>query len=299
MKRAGDADGILLLRKESGATSFEALSSVKRALGTGRVGHTGTLDKFARGLLVVLAGRSTKLVPYFTGCDKTYEGTILFGAETDTLDPEGSVVAEAPPPSGEVLEACLDAFRGNIMQAPPLYSAVHVDGRRAHEIARSGGEAEMARRPITIHALELLSYDGLRADIRVRCSKGTYIRSLARDIALAANSRAHLIALNRLQVASFSLDAAARMSDDLSAALRPVERGDFEGIGIACFRVGQATERDLIHGKPIREEDLEPLGARSAAAVDRAAVFSASGSLVAVLERLGASWRYGFVYGRP
>lgn len=299
MKRAGDAEGILLLRKESGATSFESLSVVKRALGTRRVGHTGTLDRFAQGLLVVLAGRSTKLVPYFTGCDKVYEGTILFGAETDTLDPEGRVIAEAPPPSRNDLEECLPTFRGSILQAPPLYSAVHIEGRRAHEIARSGGHVEMALRPVCIHTLELLSYDGQRADIRVHCSKGTYIRSLARDIAMATNSRAHLIALNRLKVASFSLEAAAPMTDDLAAALRPVGSEDFEGIGFACYRVDQASERDMIHGKPIQEDGLEPLGALTAAGADRAAVFSAVGSLVAVLERFGDSWRYGFVYGRP
>ena len=130
MKNAAPS-GLILLRKKPGLTSFEALGEVKRALGTGKVGHTGTLDKFAEGLLVVLTGRALKLSPWFVHCDKQYEGVIRFGIETDTLDPEGSPIAEAAPPSREAVEKILSQFTGDIIQTPPAYSAIHIDGKRA------------------------------------------------------------------------------------------------------------------------------------------------------------------------
>ena len=235
-----EPNGYLLLRKRPGISSFDALNLIKRSLDTGKLGHTGTLDKFAEGLLVVLVGRSTRLVPWFTGCDKIYEGTITFGAETDTLDPEGAVIAEAPAPSEEVLRSALAGFRGDIMQAPPLYSSVHVDGKRAHEIARSGETVEMKVRPVTIHSIELMSFEEQRAKVRVHCSKGTYIRSLARDIALACGSRAHLSELRRTKVATFELsDAldpleAADPEKAIKEALRPIDENAFAAIGMAC-----------------------------------------------------------------
>jgi len=197
--------GLILLDKKPGVTSFEALGEVKRALGTGKVGHTGTLDKFASGLLVVLAGRALKLSKWFSHCDKQYTGTIRFGIETDTLDPEGKVIAEAEVPTREKVEQALSQFTGRLMQEPPAFSAIHINGRRASSLARSGKAPEMKKRPVSIYKLELLSWNPPLADIFVHCSSGTYIRSLARDIALAAGSRAHLCALRRTKVAGFFL----------------------------------------------------------------------------------------------
>jgi tRNA pseudouridine55 synthase len=167
-----ESAGVLLLNKSPGYTSFESLGAVKKALATGKVGHTGTLDKFATGLLVVLAGWALKLSPWFDRCDKRYRGTIRFGVETDTLDGEGSPIATAEPPSREALERALDQFRGDILQAPPAYSAIHIGGRRAHELARSGKAPEMPKRPVTIYELELCYYEPPLAEVYARCSKG-------------------------------------------------------------------------------------------------------------------------------
>jgi tRNA pseudouridine55 synthase len=240
-------DGYFLLDKPCGVTSFEALYPIKRALGTGKVGHTGTLDKFASGLMIVLTGRALKQSAAFSACDKRYEGTICFGLETDTLDPEGAPVAEAPPPSREALEAVLPAFSGPLLQTPPKFSAIHVNGKRAHELARSGVDVVMKQRPVTVYAIELLSYESPFARIAVHCSSGTYIRSLARDIALAAASRAHLSALRRTQVGGF------RVEDAFTACGQPPE------IIRAAHRPQQfAIQTNQAHVTPLTGRPLPP-----------------------------------------
>lgn len=202
--------GIVLFAKQSGLTSFSSLWTIKNALKTKKVGHTGTLDSFADGLLVVMVGKMTKLVSHVTAFDKEYEAIIVFGKETDTLDPTGTVILEKELPDYKDLVAVLDDFKGNLMQQPPLYSALHVNGKRASEIAREGGSVELKFRPITIFDLELkdvLLQDEkvALAHIRVHCSKGTYIRSLARDIAKSLCSCAYVGALRRTKVGKFSL----------------------------------------------------------------------------------------------
>ncbi|WP_461256789.1 tRNA pseudouridine(55) synthase TruB [Treponema sp. R80B11-R83G3] len=200
--------GLILLNKKPGITSFEALGEIKRALGTGKVGHAGTLDKFAQGLLTVLTGRALRLTPYFSHCDKQYKGRVHFGAETDTLDPEGRIIAEAETPSREKVEQAITLFNGEITQKPPIFSAIHVNGQRASKLARSGEAPQMKEREVTIYKLELESWQPPFADIFVHCSSGTYIRSLARDIALAAGSRGFLFSLTRTQIAGFKLEDA-------------------------------------------------------------------------------------------
>ncbi len=197
--------GLILLRKPKGITSFQALGPIKKAMASSKVGHAGTLDRFACGLLVVLTGSYSRLSSYAMSGEKHYRGLVAFGAETDTLDPEGETVAEAPIPTRSALEAALTAFRGIILQKPPLYSAVHVDGKRAYERALKGEAPELKARPVEIRSLELASYDEGKAILDVRCSSGTYIRSLARDIALACGSRAHLEELERLSIGPFSV----------------------------------------------------------------------------------------------
>jgi tRNA pseudouridine55 synthase len=197
--------GILLLAKKSGETSFSSLRSVKHALETGKVGHTGTLDSFADGLLVVLTGKLTRLVPHITSFDKNYLAVIQFGTETDTLDPTGKVVASSHYPTEQELRAVLPRFIGTIDQTPPLYSAVHINGKRASEIARAGKEALIPSRKIIVYSLTLLDFTGKYALVEVSCSKGTYIRSLARDIASACGSCAHLAALRRMSIGPFRL----------------------------------------------------------------------------------------------
>ncbi len=198
--------GLVLLNKQAGMTSFKAISAVKRAMGTKKVGHTGTLDLFATGLLVVLVGKMTKLASYIEAQEKVYIATAQFGIQTDTLDPEGEVVAKAPIPSLSEIEAVLPQFIGNILQTPPAYSAIKINGKRASDRLRAGERLELKSRPITIFSLEILNYspNGI-LQFRVKCSKGSYIRSLARDIALACESCAHLIALERQQVGPYNL----------------------------------------------------------------------------------------------
>jgi tRNA pseudouridine55 synthase len=201
-------DGILLLDKPSGLTSFQALAYVKRSLATGRVGHTGTLDRFASGLLIVMCGRCTRLAALAESLDKDYRGRIRFGTGTDTLDPEGAVVAEGPVPERAALEAVLRLFLGEIRQAPPAYSAVHVGGRRAHELARSGRPVEPAARPVRIDRLDLVSWDPPDAVLDVSCSRGTYVRSLARDIAARLGTCAYVADLCRTRVGGFPVEEA-------------------------------------------------------------------------------------------
>jgi tRNA pseudouridine55 synthase len=250
-----NTSGILFLNKRPGVTSFEALGGIKKALDTGRVGHTGTLDKFAAGLLVVLTGRALKLGPWFTHCDKRYEGTIRFGAETDSLDREGRITAEAPPPEFAAVEAALSRFRGRILQVPPAWSALHIGGRRASELAREGKIPEMQARPVYIHSLELLSWESPYARIAVHCSGGTYIRALARDIALAAGSRGHLHALTRTAVAGFSLslgmDSGELSPDLVAASLRPVDRSIIAALGLPVYEVNYDDVQKIIQGKPL------------------------------------------------
>jgi tRNA pseudouridine55 synthase len=184
------ASGIILLDKEPGCTSFQALSGLKRKLGTRHIGHAGTLDKFAEGLLVVLVGPCTRLAPLLQGLDKEYVARIRFGIETDTLDPEGEPVAEAPVPELETIQSAFPKLTGEILQVPPAYSAVHVKGARASKLARKGLTPELTARTVRINRIDLLGYDPPDLMIRVSCSKGTYIRSLARDLALLCGSRA-------------------------------------------------------------------------------------------------------------
>ena len=217
--------GILPYAKHSGITSFASLGCIKKALRTKKVGHTGTLDSFAEGLLVVLIGSLTRLVPYFTLFDKTYEAVISFGEETDTLDPCGTVVRSAPLPDTASFERAFAAFRGNLMQRPPSYSAVHVNGKRASDLAREGRAAFLPERAVAVHQSDILEMrlvqEGGRACVRYarvffHVSKGTYIRSLARDLAVACGSAAHLIGLKRTKVGCFDI-AQASFSDMLGS----------------------------------------------------------------------------------
>jgi len=201
-------DGIMLIDKPSGRTSFQPQSALKRTLGTRRVGHTGTLDRFASGLLVVLCGRHTRLAALAEALDKDYVARVRFGIGTDTLDPEGAVVAEGPVPDPAAIESALSAFLGDILQAPPAYSAVHVDGKRAHELARAGRPVQPAARPVRVDRLTLESWQPPDASFTVTCSSGTYVRSLARDIAASLGTCAHVVGLRRTRVGGFRVDEA-------------------------------------------------------------------------------------------
>lgn len=202
-------DGIVLYAKQSGLTSFASLWAIKHALNTTKIGHTGTLDNFADGLLVVLSNRMTKFVSHITGFDKTYEAIIKFGEETDTLDIDGTVIATSAVPTLEQVTAASRAFCGTLEQMPPAFSAIQVNGKRASDLARSGEEVALKSRPVTIYQNEVIAYRAPFAHIRVSCSKGTYIRALARDMAQFCGAKAHLVALRRTAVGPFHLSDAA------------------------------------------------------------------------------------------
>ena len=197
---------IILLNKEEGITSFSSLYPVKKSYPKGtKIGHAGTLDKFASGLMIVLIGNATKLNPVFSSFDKSYIATIKFGEETDTLDPEGTVIKRSSIPSEEEVDHALSDIIGESMQIPPVYSAIHVDGKRAYREARKNREVEMPLRPIKVYEVEKISYSEGIPRARFSVSKGTYIRALARDIAYSVGKVAHLIALNRITIGPYSL----------------------------------------------------------------------------------------------
>jgi tRNA pseudouridine55 synthase len=322
--RQSDApSGLIILNKRARITSFDSLAEIKRTLGTGKVGHTGTLDKFAEGILLVLTGRALKLSPWFSGCDKRYEAAVLFGIETDTLDPEGATVAEAAPPSLNALERALPQFMGSIAQAPPEYSAIRIIGKRASALARSGQTIEMKKGTVHIYRLELLDWQPPLARIAVHCSGGTYIRSLARDIALAVGSRAHLRALCRTQVAGFKLgsgewgagsgDQGSGIRDQGSgsgergvgsgglSSLLPIDRNVFRLLGIPWFEITGAELPAVVQGKPLdgilsgRQLLGDGLYAPPGGMGRAVAVFCGD-SLAAVIEKTPHSWKYGYVY---
>lgn len=291
---APSLSGYAILDKPPGITSFRFLSQLSRTLGAHvKAGHAGTLDSFATGVLVCLFGGYTRLSDYCMGMSKGYEADILFGEETDTLDPQGTVVASAPIPSIQALESCLPVFRGNIMQSPPAYSAVHINGERASERARKGEDVRPRARPVSIHALELLSFESGIAKIRVECSKGTYIRSLARDIALACDSRGRLAKLKRTFSGPFSLSDAYASSDFGLDSIRTLSEHDALGLGLEPMTLEAKDERPFLNGLPIsRFEFSSTMNGR----VPRA-VFGNAGSFLGVLIPSGDGWKYGFVLG--
>lgn len=315
-----DVSGIVLLAKQSGKTSFQSLSTIKRALGTTKVGHTGTLDSFADGLLVVLTGRLTRLVPHITNFDKDYLALIEFGKETDTLEVTGEVIAEGPIPSEEQVRAVLSSFIGEIDQVPPAFSAIHIDGKRASDLARCGKTAEIPARKITIYSLTLLDFYDKYALVEVRCSKGTYIRSLARDIARKCGTCAHLKALRRVSVGPFSLKDAAGSSflkdftissllteskadvlsreqeDELQgqivSKIQPMTKSVAEFCGFVPVDLKSSSSDSYFNGRPLHFSDFI-WKTELSESVDLA-VFS-DGVFAGITEKRGKRLSYGFV----
>jgi tRNA pseudouridine55 synthase len=203
-------DGFLLADKGAGLTSFQVVAHVRRVLRVPKVGHGGTLDPMATGVLPVLVGFATKLQPYLLSQDKEYLATIRLGVTTDTLDTTGRVLTERPvPPVDEAtIRAALRRFVGEIEQVPPMFSALHAGGRRLHELARAGIEVERAPRRVRIDAFDLVAWALPRLTVRVACGSGTYVRSLAHDLGQALGPGAHLEALRRTRVGRFRLEEA-------------------------------------------------------------------------------------------
>jgi tRNA pseudouridine55 synthase len=216
-------EGLLLIDKPAGITSHDVVDRVRRAIGTRKVGHAGTLDPLATGLLLVGVGRATRLLRFLSELPKTYDGTALLGVETDTLDADGTVLRRAPVDvRRSALERVLSAKEGDSMQAPPAYSAVKVGGRTLHSAARSGEELRAAERPISVESFRLRALRGDTFDFEVTCSSGTYVRVLVAEVGSELGPGAHLTRLVRTRIGPFSV-ADARAPEDPGTPL-PVER---------------------------------------------------------------------------
>lgn len=212
-------NGVVVIDKAAGMTSNDVVQKVKRLFFASKAGHTGALDPLATGVLPICLGESTKFSQYLLDADKTYETWVCFGVTTDTADADGNIVDECDSSAitRQQVEKALVAYRGDILQVPPMYSALKKDGQPLYKLARQGIEVEREARPVTIHALELLDFaveDGqARAFLQVECSKGTYIRSLAEDIGKDLGVGAHVKTLHRTQAGNFVIDNAVSLSD--------------------------------------------------------------------------------------
>ena len=223
------AAGILNVYKEAGWTSHDVVARIRRLAGQKRVGHAGTLDPLAEGVLPILLGRATRLADAIQAGEKRYEAEVQLGVATRTDDAEGEVVASQPVPAldDERVEAALAGFRGTISQIPPAYSAIKVDGRRAYAVARRGGRPDLQARQVTISDLRLVERTVDRLVLAVRCSRGTYVRALARDLAASLGTVGHLARLVRTQVGPFGVQDALTLAHiqerGVDAALLPPE----------------------------------------------------------------------------
>lgn len=208
--------GILNVDKEKGISSARVVSLVRKALGQKKVGHTGTLDLEASGVLPIVVGKATRLSDYMMGKDKTYECLMVFGKKTDTLDGAGKIIKESSKTcSREDLENILSKYRGEIVQIPPMYSALKVDGKKLYDLARSGIEIERKKRKVNIYDIEILDFAFPQARILVKCSKGTYIRTLVDDIGEELETLAFVKELRRIRVGEFDVDKAIKSSEIL------------------------------------------------------------------------------------
>jgi tRNA pseudouridine55 synthase len=242
-------DGWVVLDKPVGLTSTHAVSRLKRIYNGKKAGHAGTLDPLASGILPVAFGEATKTVPFVQDGEKSYLFEVTWGAETTTDDTEGEVARSSDArPTRDALEALLPRFVGEIMQTPPAFSAIKVNGERAYDIARDGEAVTLAARPIVIHDLRLVDVSPDRATLEADCGKGTYVRALARDLGRLLGCYGHVTALRRTRVGPFTLDDAtplAALDDPAEAAraLKPVESGLTEVPCVVVDRNGAARLR--------------------------------------------------------
>lgn len=219
--------GLLVLDKPGGITSRDAVNRVQDWFPRRtRIGHTGTLDPLATGVLVVCIGNATRLAEFVQGMDKTYHTTIVFGARSDTDDADGLITptADVTPIEETVVRTVACRFIGDIAQRPPAYSAIKIDGKRAHDLARRGDQVEIAARAVTIYAIDVLRYVWPELDLEIRCGKGTYIRSLARDLGEHLGCGAYVKTLRRTRVGPFHADDAVSLdanATDVQARLLP------------------------------------------------------------------------------
>jgi len=245
--------GILLIDKPEGISSHDAVNRVRRRFETRRVGHAGTLDPLATGVLVVAVGPATRFLQYLPLEPKEYVGTIAFGACTTTLDREGEIVWQCPLPDNlnELLTATLPRFQGLIEQVPPMFSAIKKDGKPLYELARMGKQVERRPRRVHVETFEITSLRLPEAEFRVVCSGGTYVRTLANDLGKAVGCGAHLSSLKRTRVGRFLLESAVPLEEagpadliPLAEALRPMTMVRLDPSQVDDARMGRSLECD-------------------------------------------------------
>jgi len=285
-------DGVLVIDKPSGPTSFDVVRQVRSLLKIKKVGHTGTLDPMATGVLPLCLGEATKVAGFITEGDKAYDATVRLGSETDTQDAQGKVTAQAPVPAltPALLEAALARFRGSFDQVPPMYSAVKVDGKRLYELARAGEEVERAARHVTVYELVLRDFSADRLHLSVRCSKGFFVRTLAFDLGRVLGCGAHLEALRRTASGPFPLARALPLADvpallkdgTLASRLVPIAEAL---VDLPEVRVGAEDAKRVSHGVPV---EVAPSSLRPG----RLRVTGPDGALLAVAEGVGGRLRY-------
>ena len=278
-------------RRSPYPTSHDVVQQVRRLAKQKRIGHTGTLDPMASGLMVLCLGWATRLVEYYQGHDKRYTAEIALGAETDTLDALGKIVDTAPVPPLKIadIEAALASFRGAIAQIPPLYSALKQEGESIHYKVRRGEEVLVQARPVTIYALDLQEWRAPnRITLHVHCSAGTYIRSLARDLGRALGTRGVLVGLRREEAGAFRVADAHTIADIALAAdagtLHTLLLAPGSGLDLPAVTIDAATAVRLGHGQAVelagRVAGASPLAARTE-----------DGALQGILVASGALWK--------
>lgn len=283
---AGLLDGVIVVDKPEGRTSHDVVNRMRRLAGTRRVGHLGTLDPMATGVLPLMLGRATRLAQFFSTAEKTYEATVQFGWSTDTYDREGARTSEPVTPgfTREELESALAHFRGPFLQTPPAFSAKKVAGKPAYRMARKNIAVELAPVEVRVSTLDLLEFDGTMAQISIRCSAGTYVRSIAHDLGRALGCGAFLAALRRTASGDFiasdarTIDALEQLASrgELREALIPASR---LLPGIPTALVDAVTAGQIRHGKDFR---LSPFANRGDSKYVKAV--SPEGDLIAIGE---------------
>jgi tRNA pseudouridine55 synthase len=257
---ADAVDGVLVVHKPAGPTSHDIVAVVRRSLGLSRVGHTGTLDPNASGVLPLVLGQATRLAQYLTASEKEYEAIVRFGLETDTYDSAGKVVTDSGrSPARDDLVDALERFRGAYLQVPPVYSAKKIDGDRAYDLARRAKPVALAASAVVAHALELVSFDPPLARLRLVSSPGFYVRSLAHDLGKALGTGAILQELVRSRSGTFALSMAVPLTDVIAgprervrARVIPME-ALLPQLPAICLTA--AGMRRMSHGQDLRPED--------------------------------------------
>jgi tRNA pseudouridine55 synthase len=274
-------DGLLLVDKPRGVTSHDVVSVARRALHTRRVGHTGTLDPFATGLLVLLVGRATRLATYVDDEPKVYEATIAFGAETTTDDLTGEITRTAEPPSPTEIDAAIGSLTGEIEQRPPDFSAKQVAGRRAYAAARAGEPLALAPVNVVVHAWRVRHRTASTVDVTITCGGGTYVRALARDLGRATNSAAHLTALRRIRAGAFDVTGAVTVEtlERIGAAALAPLRSAIAHLPVQLLDADEL--RRARHGNPVDARVDAPI----------AALVDADGNLIGLAQREGACFQ--------